>query len=149
MNNWKQHLSRYQHSHPNLTLKECMQGASKTYKKKKHGGNPAAIIGAVAQAVPGTITGISDAIDQGRRTTKEFDRESGKLAAERDKNFQNYYRDLAHTRYWNPEAIKPSLRLKKFGIDPPSKINDPKLSANRERADDALYTYAEEKFYGK
>jgi hypothetical protein len=30
---WREHLSQYRKSHPNLSLKQQMKGASKTYKK--------------------------------------------------------------------------------------------------------------------
>ena len=30
---WREHLAEYRKAHPNMTLKEQMQGAKKTYKK--------------------------------------------------------------------------------------------------------------------
>ena len=32
---WRSHLSEYRKKHPNLSLKQQMKGASKTYKKGK------------------------------------------------------------------------------------------------------------------
>ena len=34
MNQWLQHLLAYRKKHPKLSLKECMQKAKLTYKKK-------------------------------------------------------------------------------------------------------------------
>jgi len=144
MNNWKHHLTKYQHSHPKLTLKECMIGASKTYKKKenkrKHGGNPAAIVGAVAQAVPGTINAIGDQINQGRITSHEFEKDEGKTTSKRAANFEQYYRDLMHKRFWNGESLPPNLRW------PREKTNNPKFAAEQERKDQALWDYAEKQY---
>jgi hypothetical protein len=32
---WREHLNKYRKAHPNLSLKQQMKGASKTYKKGK------------------------------------------------------------------------------------------------------------------
>ena len=32
LSDWQNHLNKYRERHPELNLKECMQGASKTYK---------------------------------------------------------------------------------------------------------------------
>ena len=34
-NAWREHLDKYKKSHPDMSLKEQMKGASKTYKKSK------------------------------------------------------------------------------------------------------------------
>jgi hypothetical protein len=108
------------------------------------GGN----VGAIAGAVQGGIGGIADAISKGVKTQHEFNKENGKLQAEKQMNFLQFYRDLEHVRFHDPERVPPSLRLKKFGIDPPNAIFDKKNEAKRERADEALYSYAEKRFFG-
>ncbi len=107
------------------------------------GGNPLALVSAVAEAAPGLVNGISNAIDQGRRTDREFAREDGQLNIDRDKKFQQYYRDLVHDRFWDGEKLPPRLRW------PREKTNNPKYAAEQEAKDDALYAYAEKKFYGR
>lgn len=140
---WHDHVAAYRKKHPGLSLKDAMHGAGKTYpsKKKMKGGNPA-IVGAIAAAVPDTIRGIGDAVDQGRKTQHEFNRENGNLVVEKEKNFQQYYRDLMHTRFWDPEKLPRKLRF------PRDKTNNPKYKAEQEAADDALYEYAEKRYYG-
>lgn len=34
---WNAHLAEYRRNHPNLSLKQCMQGASKTYRSSRGG----------------------------------------------------------------------------------------------------------------
>jgi hypothetical protein len=109
------------------------------------GGNPALV--AVAQAIPGSIGAIGDTIVSGVKANHEFNKENGNLTVQQEQNFQRYFRDLQHQRYWDPERIPASLRLKKFGIDPPSAMKDPKNADKLEKADDALYAYAEKRFY--
>ena len=36
---WRSHLSQFRKDHPNMTLKQQMKGASKTYKKSKSSGS--------------------------------------------------------------------------------------------------------------
>ena len=115
--------------------------------RKQMGGNPLMIASAVADAAPGIINGIGSAVDQGRRTQHEFNKENGALeveraqnTGEREKRFQQFYRDLMHTRFWDPEKLKPSLRF------PREKTNNPKYAKEQEIADEKLYDYAEKVF---
>ena len=110
--------------------------------ERQGGGNPLAIASAVGEALPGVIGGISDAIDKGKKTDRELAREDGQLNVDRDKKFQQYYRDLMHTRFWNGDALPPRLRF------PREKTNNPQFAHEQEIKDDALYQYAEKKFYG-
>ena len=103
------------------------------------GGNPA-LISAAVQAIPGAIGGISDAVDKGRRTQHEFNKDNGALAKEKSANFQQFYRDLMHTRYWDGEKLPPKLRF------PREKTNNPKYASEQEAKDDALYEYAEKQW---
>jgi hypothetical protein len=116
------------------------------FVSNQKGGN-AAIVGAIAGAVPDTIRGIGDAVDQSRKTTYDFEREEGKVDVKKDNVFMDYYRNLEHVRYWDPSKLPPKLRLKKFGIDPPSRSFDASLKDNLEQADEALYNYAYKKIY--
>ena len=93
---------------------------------RQAGGNPLAVAGVVAEALPGVIGGISDAVDKGKRTDRELAREDGQLNVDRDKKFQQFYRDLMHQRYWDPEKLRPSLRF------PREKTNNPKYKAEQD-----------------
>ena len=113
------------------------------------GGNPLAAVGAVAEALPGLVSGIGEAVDQGRRTTHEISKENGALQVdqaynigEREKKFQQFYRDLMHKRFWDGESLPPRLRFPRY------KTNNPAYAAEQEAADDKLYAYAE-KVYGR
>ena len=142
---WMEKLDAYQDKHPNLSRKECMIKLGKKNKKKRvKGGNP--LIAAAVGAVPEALNSVTKGIETGVKAQHEFNKDNGALAAEKAKNFTKFFRDLQHTRYWDPESIKPSLRLKKFGIDPPNSQNDKKNEAKLERANDALYDWAEKEF---
>ena len=39
LNKWRDHLADYRSKHPNLSLKQCMVNASKTYRSGKKGGS--------------------------------------------------------------------------------------------------------------
>lgn len=108
-----------------------------------HGGVNPAVLAEAAKIGKEAISSIGSEVQRGVQTQHEFNKENLRLASEKAKVFSDYYRDLAHRRYHNPESLPPSLRLKKFGIDPPKAIFDPKNEAKRERADEALYEYAE------
>jgi hypothetical protein len=115
----------------------------------KRGGNPLAGVAAVGDTVGNLANSIGDQIDKGRRTTHEINKENGYIKVEQKRNIGNeerehqaFYRDLIHQRYWDPEKLKPSLRLpfdRKY-------INDPKYKKQRDIADDKLYAYAEKVF---
>lgn len=130
------------------------------------GGNPLAIANVAVEgtkALTGLATGIADAVDKGRHTTLAIDKETGALDVQKAENenrrkieqsvgFQKYYRDLAHTRYWNDEMLPPHLRLWEFGpwVGTPFSVAI-NWAANRDakkRADDALYKYALETYKG-
>ena len=66
------------------------------------------------------------------------------MSAERSKNFNTFYRDLVHRRFHDPESLPPKVRLKKFGIDPPQAIFKKENEEKRDKADEALYDYAEQ-----
>ena len=140
---WMDHLAKFRKEHPKMAPIDCSKEAKKTYHKK--GGNPALIKGAidVGKAV---VDSAGDAIKKGVETQHNFNKDNGNLASEKATNFNKFYRSLQHTRYWDPESIKPSLRLKKFGIDPPSTQNEKKNEEKLEKANDALYDYAEKQF---
>jgi len=36
MTNWQEHVKQFRQNHPDLSFKEALIGASKTYQKKKH-----------------------------------------------------------------------------------------------------------------
>lgn len=110
------------------------------------GGNPA-LIGAIAEALPETTRAVGDAVDQGRRTTYDFQREEGKVDVKKDNVFMDYFRNLEHVRYWDPSKLPVKLRLKSFGIDPPSESKNKKYSDQLDKADEALYKYAYKKIY--
>jgi len=139
---WMDHLAEFRKANPNMKPTDCAKEAKKTYKK---GGNPAVVKAAidVGKAVVDTA---GDAIKKGVETQHNFNKDNGNLAKEKASNFNQFYRDLVHQRYWDEEKIRPSLRLKKFGIVPNSAIKDPKNEAKREKADEALYDYAEQQF---
>ncbi len=145
LSEWRSYLMRYQHSHPNLSLKECMIEASKTYKKKKHGGNPLAVAEVVTggvNAISGLANSLGDQIDKGRRTTRELDRETGKVNIEKNKNLLDYFRDLKHKRFWDQDYLPNYLKLER------THTNNPKYKAEQERKDELLWQYAQKTFGG-
>jgi hypothetical protein len=140
---WMDHLAKFRKAHPNMKPIECAKEAKKTYHKK--GGNPA-LIGAIASAVPEALNSITKGVETGVKTQHEFNKDNGALAAEILKNKTQLLRDLKHQRYWDPEKMPAKLRLKKFGINPPSTQNEPKNEAKLEKADEALEEYVDQQF---
>ena len=146
MNSWHEHLMKYKQKHPNLSLKECMKEASKTYKKKggrrKKGGNPlaTAAVGEAVKAIPGTINAIGDQIDQGRKTQHQFNKENGALSVEKNKNLLQYYRDLQHKRFWDQEYLPPTLRLER------THTNNSKYKNEQDQKNKLLWEYAKNCF---
>lgn len=150
-NPWIEKVKQYNAKHPNLTYKECMIKLSNK-RKKKHGGNPMAVAGAisgVADSVGGLATSIGNQIDQGRRTTHEISLQNGGIevdkaynVGEREKKFQDFYRDLMHKRFWDGDSLPPRLRFPRW------KTNNKQYEKEQEIADDKLYAYAE-KVYGR
>lgn len=127
---------------------KCMIcGSMKTQFVASQKGGNAALIGELAAALPESVNAVGNAVDQGRRTTFEIGKETGQFEVDRENIFMNYYRDLEHKRYWNPSKLPPKLRLKKFGIDPPSESKNKKYSSQLDKADEALYDYAYKQFY--
>jgi len=141
-NPWIEHVKKYQKKHPNLDWGQCLKQAKKSYKKRKHGGNPLLVAGVTeaVKAIPGTVNAIGDQIDKGRKTQHEFNKDNGALMAERSKNFQQFYRDLMHKRFWDGESLPPSLRW------PREKTNNPKYADQQEKKDQALYDWAEKQW---
>jgi len=145
-NPWLLHVKKYWNSHPNLTYGECLKKAKKTYKKKKHGGNPLAIVGAVTEgvnAVSGLTNAIGDQINQGRLTSHQINKDNGNLNIERANKFNDYYRHLEHIRFWNGSELPPYLRLER------THTNNPKYKAEQEAKDKLLYAYAKKQFNGE
>jgi hypothetical protein len=115
----------------------------------KRGGNALAGVAAVGDTVGNLATSIGDQVDKGRRTTHEINKENGYIKVEQKRNigneereFQAFYRDLIHQRYWDPEKLPPRLRLpfdRKY-------INDKKYKKLRDESDEKLYAYAEKVF---
>ena len=146
-NVWLEHVKKYQAKHPNLTYGECLKKAKKTYKKKakKHGGNPLAIAGVVTEgvnAVTGLTNALGDQIDKGRKTTRDLDREVGKVEIEKDRNLLQYFRDLKHKRFWDQDYLPNYLKLER------THTNNPAYRAEQERKDELLWQYVK-KTYGK
>jgi hypothetical protein len=147
MNLWIEKVKAYHSKHPELTYKECM---IKLSKKRKHGGNPLAAaeaISGVADSVGNLATAIGDQVDKGRRTTHEISKENGGIevdrasnTGEREKKFQQFYRDMMHKRFWDGDSLPPRLRW------PREKTNNPKYADEQEKKDDALYAYCEKVF---
>lgn len=134
------------------SCKICGSQKAQFISTPSKGGNPAM---AIAQGIEGGIKGLSSAVDTGVRAQHDFNKDNGALKAEQEKNFQKYYRDLIHTRYWDPTSLSTAIRLKKFGIDPPnvtaegsSWLKSPSNQEKLDKADDALLAYAEKKYYG-
>ena len=140
-NPWLEHVAQFRKSHPNLANSEVYKKAKLTYKKK--GGNPAIVKAALDSGVA-VVGAVGDSIVKGVNTQHDFNKDNNNLSAERSKNFTKFYRDMQHIRYWDPESISPKLRLKKFGIDPPSSQNDKKNAVKLERANEALYDWCEQ-----
>lgn len=71
-NPWLTHLKKYHSQHPNMTLKEAMTKAKKTYKKKpkQKGGNPA--VAAIAGQALGVGNNLISTISKG--VTDRMDR---------------------------------------------------------------------------
>jgi hypothetical protein len=141
---------------PELLENIINQGKGLRYKRHKQclscmsgsclscgGVNPQLIAEAV-KAIPAVAESITKGVETGVKTQHEFNKDNLALAAEKSRNFNTFYRDLVHRRYHDPESLPPRLRLKRFNIDPVSAIFDKKNEANRDRADDALYEYAEQ-----
>ena len=100
-------------------------------------------------SVGGVATAIGDQIEQGRRTTRELEREDLGLdvkktqnKGEAEKKFLQFFRDLQHERFWNGSMLPPDLRLERY------KTNNPKYAAEQKKQDTKLYEYAR-KVYGR
>ncbi len=118
-------------------------GMKKTqFVSAQKGGNPLAIAGMVTEGIGNLAGTIGDQIDKGRRTTFEIDKETGNVAAEKAKNFDKFYRDLMHKRFWDGESLPPRLRFDRI------KTNNPKYAKEQEIKDQALWDYAHKQYYG-
>jgi len=105
-------------------------------------GGSAAIVGAIASAVPEAIGKIGEASNRGRELDHEFNRENGNLQYQKNNRFLEYYRNLLHNRFWNQEMFPPYLRLPRF------ETNNPKFAAKQEEKDNAMWNYAIETWDG-
>lgn len=87
MNQWIQHVKAYQAKHPNLTYKECLKKAKKTYKSQKGRGPSSAIAEGVSKALDvssGEVIGVlkklspvgvpllGDAVDKAQEDLKRY-----------------------------------------------------------------------------
>jgi hypothetical protein len=125
------------------------KGAKTKRVTLKSGGNALAGAVAVGETVDKLTNSLGNQIDKGRRTTQEINEKTGYTEVEKKRNkgneereFQAFYRDLVHQRYWDPEKLPPRLRLP---FDRKN-INNPKYKSQREAADEKLYAYAEKVF---
>jgi predicted nucleic acid-binding Zn-ribbon protein len=120
------------------------------FVSSQKGGNAIAAMEAVneiGKTANDLTNSFGDQIDKGRRTTRELDRESGKLEidkaqnkAKKAKTFNQYYRDLMHLRFWDADQFPPSLRF------PREKTNNPKYKKEQDIADQKLWDYAEKTY---
>ena len=93
-------------------------------------------------AISGLANSLGDQIDQGRRTTRELDREIGKVNIEKNKNLLDYFRDLKHKRFWDQDYLPNYLKLER------THTNNPEYKAEQERKDELLWQYAQKTFGG-
>ena len=134
----------------NMMVSKCVICGTKKCRfiaKGQKGGNPLLAATAAADSIGNLASAIGDQVDKGRHTTHEISKENGGIEvdrahniAEKEKKFQQFYRDMMHTRYWNGESLPTRLRW------PREKTNNPKYAAEQEKKDDALYAYCEKVF---
>jgi hypothetical protein len=118
-------------------------------KSLKKGGNPLTAVTAVGDTIGNLANSIGDQVDKGRARTHEINKETGYIKvqqkaniANEEREFMNFYRDLIHQRYHDPEKLPPRLRLdRKYATNP-------KYKKIKDEADEKLYAYAE-KIFGR
>jgi len=123
-NAWINHVMLFHKKHPQLTYKQALIAAKSSYGQK--GGNPLAVLGAVAQPIADVVGSIAVAADKGAernyeksKLTKKYDKEKSFNRREIQRKTLEHYNSLKSQRKKGrlPPGLESDVKLWEYALD--------------------------------